>query len=72
MVTSVVSLAAAVYFASLYYARAGTFAETQLSTRLRRCSDRIRRGLRADLYCGGKIGSSAIRLLQIAHLSQAG
>src|SRR5258708_22360966 len=32
MVTSVVSLAAAIYFASLYYTRAGAFAETQLST----------------------------------------
>src|SRR5260370_3090567 len=32
MVTSVVSLASAVYFASLYYTRAGAFAEAQLAT----------------------------------------
>src|SRR5271167_2002567 len=32
MVTSVVSLAAAVYFASLYYNKAGAFAETQLGS----------------------------------------
>ena len=32
MVTSVVSLAAGVYFASLYYTRAGAFAETQFGS----------------------------------------
>ena len=32
MLTSVVALAAAIYFASIYYTKAGTFAETQLGS----------------------------------------
>src|SRR4029077_10277804 len=32
MVTSVVSLAAAIYFASLYYSKAGAFAEAQIGS----------------------------------------
>jgi uncharacterized membrane protein required for colicin V production len=54
MVTSVVSLAAAVYFASLYYSKAGAFAETQMGS---------------SHTVGAMIGSAAIRLLQIAHMS---
>jgi uncharacterized membrane protein required for colicin V production len=63
MVTSVVSLAAAVYFASLYYSKAGTFAETQLGS-----SHTV--AVFALIFTAVEmIGSSAIRLLQIAHMS---
>ena len=54
MVTSVVALAAAIYFASIYYNMAGAFAETQLgSSHTVGAVDRLRRGLRLDLRCGG-------------------
>jgi uncharacterized membrane protein required for colicin V production len=70
MVTSVVSLTAAVYFASLYYSKAGTFAETQLGT-----SPSIGAVIGyvvvfALIFSAVElIGSSAIRLMNIVHLS---
>ncbi len=70
MVTSVVSLAAAVYFASLYYTKAGSFAETQLG-----CSHTAGAvvgyvAIFALIFTAVEIiGSSAIRLMQIVHLS---
>ncbi len=70
MVTSVVSLAAAVYFASLYYSKAGAFAQTQLG-----CSPTLGAvigyvAVFALIFMAVEIiGSSAIRLMQIVHLS---
>jgi len=70
MVTSVVSLAAAVYFASLYYSKAGAFAQTQLG-----CSPTLGAvigyvAVFALIFTAVEIiGSSAIRLMQIVHLS---
>jgi uncharacterized membrane protein required for colicin V production len=70
MVTSVVSLTAAVYFASLYYSKAGTFAETQLGT-----SPSIGAVIGyvvvfALIFSAVElIGTSAIRLMNIVHLS---
>jgi uncharacterized membrane protein required for colicin V production len=70
MVTSVVSLAAAVYFASLYYTRATALAETQLG-----CSHTVGAvvgyvAIFALIFTAVEIvGSFAIRLMQIVHLS---
>ncbi len=70
MVTSVVSLAAGVYFASLYYTRAGSFAETQFG-----CSHAVGAvigylAIFALIFTAVEIiGTSAIRLMQIVHLS---
>jgi uncharacterized membrane protein required for colicin V production len=70
MITSVVSLAAAIYFASLYYARAGVFAETQLGTSHTVGAVVGYVAVFALIFTAVEmIGSSAIRLLQIAHLS---
>ncbi len=70
MVTSVVSLAAAVYFASLYYTRAGAFAEAQLATSHTVGAVIGYVAVFALIFSAVEmIGSSAIRLLQIAHLS---
>jgi uncharacterized membrane protein required for colicin V production len=70
MITSVVSLAAAIYFASLYYARAGVFAETQFGTSHTVGAVIGYVAVFALIFTAVEmIGSSAIRLLQIAHLS---
>jgi uncharacterized membrane protein required for colicin V production len=70
MITSVVSLAAAIYFASLYYARAGAFAESQLGTSHIVGAVIGYVAVFALIFTAVEmIGSSAIRLLQIAHLS---
>jgi len=70
MVTSVVALVAAIYFAALYYTRAGAFAETQLGT-----SQTVGAAIGfvavfTLIFAAIElIGSSAIRLTQVAHLS---
>ncbi len=69
MVTSVVSLVTAVYFASLYYTKAGAFAETQLgfSPRLGAVVGYV--AVFALIFTAVEIvGSSAIRLMQVVHL----
>ena len=70
MVTSVVSLAAAVYFASLYYARAGAIAEAQLGSSHAVGAVIGYVAIFALIFTAVEIvGSSAIRLMQIVHLS---
>src|SRR5260370_37555981 len=70
MVTSVVSLAAAVYFASLYYSKAGAFAETQMGSSHTVGAVIGYVAVFALIFTVVEmIGSSTIRLLQIAHLS---
>src|SRR5258708_18245081 len=70
MVTSVVSLAAAIYFASLYYSKAGAFAETQLGSSHTVGAVIGYVAVFALIFTVVEmIGSSTIRLLQIAHLS---
>jgi uncharacterized membrane protein required for colicin V production len=70
MVTSVVSLAAAVYFASLYYTKAGTFAETQLGLSNTAGAVVGYVAVFALIFTAVElIGSSAIRLTQVVHLS---
>src|SRR5258708_29210218 len=70
MVTSVVSLAAAVYFASLYYSKAGAFAETQMGSSHTVGSVIGYVAMFALIFTVVEmIGSAAIRLLQIAHMS---
>src|SRR6204780_2807627 len=70
MLTSVVALAAAIYCASFYYDKAGAFAETQLGS-----SQTVRAviGFAAVfplIFAAVElIGSSAIRLTQVVHLS---
>jgi uncharacterized membrane protein required for colicin V production len=70
MVTSVVALAASIYFASLYYVKAGAFAETQFGT-----SHTVGAAIGfvavfALIFAAVElIGSSAIRLTQVVHLS---
>src|SRR5258708_28111116 len=70
MVTSVVALVAAVYFASLYYIKAGALAETQFGT-----SHTVGAAIGfvavfALIFAAAElIGSSAIRLTQGVHLS---
>ena len=70
MVTSVVALAAAIYFASLYYIKAGAFAETQFGT-----SHTVGAAIGfvavfALIFAAVEIvGSFAIRLTQVVHLS---
>jgi len=69
MVTSVVSLVTAVYFASLYYTKAGAFAQTQLglSPTLGAVIGYV--AVFALIFTAVEIvGSSAIRLMQIVHL----
>src|SRR5208283_5435877 len=70
MVTSVVSLAAAVYFASLYYTRAGAIAEAQLGSSHAVGAVIGYVAIFALIFTAVEIaGSSAIRLMQIVHLS---
>src|SRR5208282_4620746 len=70
MVTSVVALAAAVYFASLYYTRAGAFVETQLGSSHAVGAVIGYVAIFALIFTAVEIvGSSAIRLMQIVHLS---
>jgi len=70
MVTSVLSLAAAVYFASLYYNKAGAFAETQLGSSHTLGAVIGYVAVFALIFTAVEIvGSFAIRLMQVAHLS---
>jgi uncharacterized membrane protein required for colicin V production len=70
MVTSVVSLAAAIYFASLYYTRAGAFAESQFGSSHTVGAVIGYIAVFALIFTAVEIiGSSAIRLMQIVHLS---
>ncbi|MGH7922962.1 MAG: CvpA family protein [Candidatus Binatus sp.] len=70
MVTSVVSLAAAIYFASLYYSRAGAFAETQLGSSHTVGAVIGYVAVFALIFSAVEIiGTSAIRLMQIVHLN---
>ena len=70
MVTLVVSLAAAVYFASLYYTRAGAIAEAQLGSSHAVGAVIGYVAIFALIFTAVEIvGSSAIRLIQIVHLS---
>jgi len=70
MVTSVVSLAAGVYFASLYYARAGSFAEAQFGSSHSVGAVIGYVAIFALIFTAVEIiGTSAIRLMQIVHLS---
>jgi len=70
MVTSVLSLAAAVYFASLYYSKAGAFAETQMGSSHTVGAVIGYVAVFALIFTAVEmIGSAAIRLLQIAHMS---
>src|SRR5260370_16405239 len=70
MVTSVVSLAAAIYFASLYYTRAGAFAEAQLGTSHTVGAVIGYVAVFALIFTAVEmIGSSAIRLLHIPPLN---
>ena len=70
MVTSVVSLAAAIYFASLYYTKAGAFAESQFGSSHTVGAVIGYIAVFALIFTAVEIiGSSAIRLMQIVHLS---
>jgi uncharacterized membrane protein required for colicin V production len=70
MVTSVVSLVAAVYFASLYYSKAGAFAETQMGSSHTVGAVIGYVAVFALIFTAVEmIGGAAIRLLQIAHMS---
>ncbi len=70
MVTSVVSLVAAIYFASLYYSKAGAFAETQMGSSHTVGAVIGYVAVFALIFTAVEmIGSAAIRLLQIAHMS---
>jgi uncharacterized membrane protein required for colicin V production len=70
MVTSVVSLAAAIYFASLYYNKAGAFADTQLGLSPTVGAVVGYVAVFALIFTAVEIvGTSAIRLMQVAHLS---
>jgi membrane protein required for colicin V production len=70
MVTSVVALAAGVYFASLYYTRAGSFVETQFRSSHALGAVIGYVAIFALIFTVVEIvGSSAIRLMQIVHLS---
>jgi uncharacterized membrane protein required for colicin V production len=70
MVTSVVSMAAAVYFASLYYTKAGAFVQTQFGSSHAVGAVIGYVAIFALIFTAVEIvGSSAIRLMQIVHLS---
>ncbi len=70
MVTSVVSLAAAIYFASLYYNKAGAFADAQLGLSPTVGAVVGYVAVFALIFTAVEIvGTSAIRLMQVAHLS---
>jgi len=69
MVTSAVSLAAGVYFASLYYTRAASLAETQFGASHTVGAIIGFVAIFASIFTAVEIvGSSAIRLMQIVHL----
>ncbi len=70
MVTSVVSLGAAVYVASVYYSKAGAFAETQLNSSHTVGAVVGYVAVFALIFSAVEIiGSFAIRLMQIVHMS---
>ena len=70
MVTSVVSLAAAIYFASFYYNKAGTFAETQLGVSHTVGAVVGYIAVFAVIFAAVElIGSTTIRLAHIVHLN---
>ena len=70
MVTSVVSLAAAVYFASIYYNKAGAFAQTQFGSSHTVGALIGYVAVFALIFAAVEIiGSFAIRLMQIVHLN---
>jgi uncharacterized membrane protein required for colicin V production len=70
MVTSAVSLAAAIYFASFYYNKAGTFAETQLGLSHTVGAVVGYIAVFALIFAAVElIGSTAIRLAHIVHLN---
>jgi uncharacterized membrane protein required for colicin V production len=70
MVTSVVSLGAAVYFASLYYNKAGAFAESQMGSSHTVASVIGYVAVFALIFTAVEmIGSAAIRLMHIVHMS---
>ena len=70
MVTSVVSLGAAVYFASLYYTKAGAFAESQMGSSHTVASVIGYVAVFALIFTAVEmIGSAAIRLMHIVHMS---
>jgi uncharacterized membrane protein required for colicin V production len=70
MVTSVVSLGAAVYFASLYYTKVGAFAESQMGSSHTVASVIGYIVVFALIFATVEmIGSSAIRLAHIVHMS---
>jgi uncharacterized membrane protein required for colicin V production len=70
MVTSAVSLGAAIYFASFYYTKAGNFAETQLGVSHDVGAVVGYIAVFALIFIAVElIGSTAIRLAHIVHLS---
>jgi uncharacterized membrane protein required for colicin V production len=70
MVTSAVSLAAAIYFGSIYYTKAGDFAEAQLGSSHAVGAVIGYVAVFALIFAAVEIiGSSAIRLAHIVHLS---
>src|ERR1700678_1928923 len=70
MLTSVVALAAAIYCASFYYDKAGAFAETQLGSSHTVGAVIGFVAVFALIFAAVElIGSSAIRLTQVVHLS---
>ncbi|HZC45486.1 MAG TPA: CvpA family protein [Candidatus Acidoferrum sp.] len=70
MVTSAVSLVAAVYFASLYYNKAGAFAETQLGSSHAVGAVVGYIAVFALIFSAVEIaGTFAIRLIHVAHMS---
>jgi len=70
MVTSVVALGAAVYLASVYYAKAGAFAETQMGSSHTVGAVVGYVAVFALIFSAVEmIGSAAIRLMQIVHMS---
>jgi len=70
MVTSAVSLVAAVYFASLYYGKAGAFAETQLGSSHTVGAVVGYVAVFALIFSAVEIiGTFAIRLIHVVHLN---
>jgi len=70
MLTSVVALAAAIYFASIYYTKAGAFAETQLGLSHTVGAVIGFVAVFALIFTAAElIGSFAIRLTHVVHLS---
>lgn len=70
MVTSVVSLAAAIYVASLYYAKAGAIAQTQFSVQESVGAVIGYIAVFALIFAAVEIiGTGAIRLIHVVHMS---